>query len=268
MTLVTRLASAFTDTTLPALRKDIVLPTTATTGAGDRMLYDFKNVGTWPSQVAAINVGDELFNLGDTAVVDKVSATFAASYDAATGAVTTASFPLANTGIELENAHDDIFGDTTHNFLFIAWIKPDNSAYRKHTQKGSGDSTSTTKTLDLWTFAGSPRIQLAGSDNRFSTGNDFFYNARIDTVTQVAAAIVKESGSWVGYRYQDGSALGSSFALSAGTNASAIFPLANHNMEIINGPTYRVYVEDLTISNRSHSAVVATDYARGNGRFS
>ena len=268
MTLITRLSATFTDATLPVLRKDPILPNSSLTGAGDRILYDFKSVGTWPSQAATINIGDPVANLADTSVVDSVASAITASYNSATGAVTTSNGDLDNTGLALESAYDDIFADTTHDFLFIAWIKPNNAPFRKQIQKGDGDGNSTEKTIDIWTYNGTPRIQLAGSNNTFATGDSFFFENRTNQVTQIAAVLSKSTGSWIGYGYQDGVSAGATVALQAGSGASALFPLAGQTLEIINGPIYRVYVEDLTLSGRSHADVVAADWARGNGRFS
>lgn len=268
MTLITRLSATFTDATLPVLRKDPILPNSSLTGAGDRILYDFKNVGTWPPQAATINIGDSINNLADTSVVDSVASAITASYNSATGAVTTSNTNLGNDGLALESAHDDIFADTTHDFLYIAWIKPNTANARKFIQKGNGDGTSTEKTIDIWAYGGTPRFQLAGSDNTFDNGNNFFFANRTDQVTQIAVALSKSTGSWIGYRYQDGASAGSSSALNVGSGASALFLVNGNPLEIINGPTYRVYVEDLTISGRSHADVVADDWARNNGRYS
>jgi len=64
MALITRLSSAFTDTTLPILQKDPVLP-----AAGGVFLLDGKNPGSW-SGGSTIGVADPLKSLSRTAAAD------------------------------------------------------------------------------------------------------------------------------------------------------------------------------------------------------
>jgi hypothetical protein len=58
MTLITRLSVNFTDTSLPLLTRDPVIPQN-----GSRFLWDFKNIGTWNRSSGAISATDPIYSI-------------------------------------------------------------------------------------------------------------------------------------------------------------------------------------------------------------
>ena len=275
MTLITRLSTDFTDTTLPTLRKDSVLPATSLTGAGDRVLYDWKNVGTWPSQATTINAGDQFFSLADptiTGVGDGVAANIAATYSPTTGRVSTSTFP----GLILEDNATDIFSDSTADYVVSFWMSFDATAtFPALLTKGTGDLNFNTHSF----------IVYGGNNNTSTTWHQpaaTDSNARVNVVTFSSSGIplgqmtrfgihwTKSSGSWrirgvlndgTPQNYQN---------MSHGTDADGI-QILTHKLAIRAATSMdfaRFYVENLTISGRTAEEVWDADWAFGNGRFS
>jgi hypothetical protein len=140
MTLITRLSTNFTDTTLPVLVKDPVIP-----AAGSRFLWDFKNPGTW-SGGATITASDPLYslariegatglNVGDSYITSQTTARPATdapiimNHDQATGRVT---FPdqsgsVTNSGryarfMESATEGKYIFNDLSDGYCMSMWL--------------------------------------------------------------------------------------------------------------------------------------------------
>lgn len=137
MTLITRLSTAFTDTTLPILQKDPVIP-----AAGARILLDFKSPGTWNQSDSTIGKTDPIYSLvnngaptgldpglvyQNTDQVNGSTHTATMNYDAATGRVT---FPagdasagaLESTRYLEKNGSFYIIDDLTAGYCFSMWL--------------------------------------------------------------------------------------------------------------------------------------------------
>ena len=138
MTLITRLSSAFTDTSLPILVKDPVIPEN-----GSRFLWDFKSPGTWTG-AGTINATDPLYslarvegatglNVGDSYISSQTTtrpatdAPITMNFDQATGRVT---FPAQSGSVSgryarfMESATEGkyIFNDLSDGYCMSMWL--------------------------------------------------------------------------------------------------------------------------------------------------
>lgn len=167
MALITRLSSAFTDTTLPLLQKDPVLP-----AAGGVLLLDGKNPGCWTG-ASTIGVTDPLYSLSRTTAADGTTpgqgywtsygtptdlSTISKplAYNSTTGRIT---FPSAGTSnaarfIESQSQARYLFNGTD-NFCISVWayIAPTGTIVLLTTQP-SGTSSSTRVGLTMYAQAG------------------------------------------------------------------------------------------------------------------
>jgi len=274
MTLITRLSTAFTDATLPILRKDPVLPSTALTGAGDRVLYDWKNIGTWPSQAGTINAGDTFFSLADPNVAgvgDGVDANIAATYDSATGRVSTDTFP----GLEIEDNYDDIFSDPTADYVVSFWMSFDStSAFPQVSKKGIGDLNSNTFSFVVYGGSNTTAVnwyQPAAGDPDAKSNAVNFSSVTLGTMNRYGVHWTKSSGSWQIRGVLNDNTPGSYGSMSHGTDANGIQLNSAWNWQFRAESTAdiaRIYVENLSVSGRTAEQVWDADWARGNGRYS
>lgn len=274
MTLITRLSTAFTDATLPILRKDPVLPGTALTGAGDRVLYDWKNIGTWPSQAGTINAGDTFFSLADPNVAgvgDGVDANIAATYDSATGRISTTTFP----GLLVEDNYDDIFSDPAADYAVSFWMSSDaTSVFPVLNQKGTGDLNVNTHSFVI--YGGDNTTSVAwhhpaagDADARVNIVN--FSSVTLGTMNRYGVHWTKSSGSWRIRGVLNNGTPGSYQSLSHGTGANGIQLNSAWKWRFraeSASDIARIYVENLSVSGRTAEQVWAADWARANGRYS
>ena len=274
MTLITRLSTAFTDATLPILRKDPVLPDTALTGAGDQVLYDWKNVGTWPSQAGTINAGDTFFSLADPNVAgvgDGVDANIAATYDSATGRVSTTN----TAGLYIEESYDDIFSDPTADYVVSFWMSRDvTSFYPLLSQKGTGNVNVNTHSFAI--YGGDNTTSVAwhhprAGDPDANRNRVNFAAVTLGTMNRYGVHWTKSSGSWRIRGVLNNNTPGGYIAMTHGTGANGIqlnsawkWRLRAESASDI----ARIYVENLSVSGRTAEEVWDADWARGNGRFS
>ena len=273
MTLITRLSTAFTDTTLPILRKDPVLPVTALTGAGDRVLYDWKNAGTWPSQAGTIATGANFFSLGDSTVPgvgDGVAASFNATYNPTNGKV------ISDGDFFLEDNYDDIFSDPTADYVVSLWMSIESTGfYPAYMQKGISNLNSNQNSFVI--YGGNNQqtfewYQPAATDTD-SRANFFIVPSSLITlgvVNRFGIHWTKSSGSWRLRGVFNNNTPGAYRAMTHGTGADGI--QLNSAWKLKLHQTFpglaRFYVENLSVSGRTAEEVWAADWARGNGRFS
>ena len=275
MTLITRLSTAFTDTTLPLLRKDPVLPTTSLTGAGDRVLYDWKNVGTWPSQATAINAGQQFFSLADPTVAgvgDGVAANISATYNPTTGRVSTVNFP----GLILEDAATDIFSDPAADYVVSFWMSVDAvRAFPALITKGSGDLNTNTHSFIVYGGNSNTSVtwyQPAATDADARSNFISFPSSSITLgqMNRFGIHWTKSSGSWRIRGVLNNGTPQAYKSMTHGTDANGIQILSSRlavraeaEMDFA-----RIYVENLTVSGRTAEQVWDADWARANGRYS
>ena len=278
MTLITRLSATFTDATLPVLRKDPVLPTSSQTGAGDRVLYDFKNVGTWPSQSANISASDTFFSIADKTVAgigDGLVASVAATYDSSTGRISTSS----TSGLRLEENYDDIFSDPTADYVVSVWLSYDaTGAYQVPLEKGVtlNSNTANKSFMLIYSATGTSGTQMAWHHPRAGDANSqanklVFPSATLGTVNRYGVHWTKQSGSWQIRAVFNNNTPGNYVNMSHGTDANGIQLNSAWKLQTVAytmNDFARLYVENLTVSGRTAEQVWDADWARGNGRFS
>lgn len=275
MTLITFLSTAFTDTALPVLRKDPVLPSTALNGAGDRVLYDWKNVGTWPSQAATINVGDQFYSLADpqiTGVGDGVAANISATYSSTTGRVSTGTFP----GLYLEDNATDIFSDSTADYVVSFWMSIDaTSSFPQYMDKGTGDLNVNTHSFVVYGGNNNTAVQwyqpaATDSNARQNVVNFPSSGITLGQMNRFGIHWTKSSGSWRIRGVLNNDTPGAYASMTHGTSADGI-QILSHELRVRAEASMdfaRFYVENLTVSGRTAEQVWDADWARGNGRFS
>lgn len=274
MTLITRLSTTFTDTTLPKLRKDPVL-----TDAGSLILYDFKATA---NQAAGFNpASPEFVNLGSYTGRTSITPALGAnrSYDQSKGAIAAES---DSAQISVENRSVEEIFNTTDSFLLILWAsrRATNLGtffFSNYLAKGSGTSGSGDQTIS---------IANAGT----TASNNVQMNLRLSDVTGVADTFATTAGPTTGgapvqlamHWFYDGTqwkAHAYSNKTKDSEEASSANPLwvAASNMALFRNlggygskgsQVHRLVIENLTQSGRSATEVLNLDYAYSNGRFS
>lgn len=264
MALITKLSSAFTDTSLPILQKDPVIP-----NAGGIVLLDFKNLGCHPTQGSTISSYTQLVNAGWATLTP--SGTI--SYNSTTGRATSAS----GTGIiYFDNTSGSVFSSTTANYCLSAWLYlPDTlpGGYPELIVKGTGLGNTGNNTFSLYS-------RTTGTFDGFefgrpsATGNALQNLASMSpangTVYRFGYAWSKNSGTWQHKSVVNNGNPTAWTNSTFGTGADGVQNRSERGEIRLNGDIgiYRFYLENLTLSGRTPEQVWAADWARGNGRFS
>lgn len=278
MTLITRLSTAFTDTTLPILQRDPVIP-----NAGGVVLFDFKNPGTWPSQDSPVTSYNSLVNNSwPTLTATNTNQT----YDPSTGRVTATS----GTALFMEDASNRLFADTTANYCISFWVymPSSNPAYATYFAKGAGNTNTNTHSFIVRVGIGdSERIEMyrPSSTDGSATANAVSFgtptvdddNLATDAVYRVGYAWSKNAGQWQ-HKGILNNGTPTSYANSTfGTGADGVQENAAWTGKLFGSAggasstdlgVYRFYLENLTVSGRTPEQVWDADWARGNGRYS
>jgi len=262
MTLITKTTTAFTDTSLPILQKDPVLP-----NVGGVVLFDFKNVGTWSSQSSPVTTFTSLTN-NSWPVLSASNASN--TYSPSTGRVTA----TGNTDLSLETSGSRLFADLTANYCFSLWIYVPTafSFYETYLSKGTGSNTNADRTLTVRGGSGNRLLEISRSG-----GSDLFsYTAPAAGVYRLGYAWSKNSGTWQ-YKTCVNQSENNWQTSASGTGANGVYENTANNGVLFGSaggaaPTglgvYRFYLENLTLSGRTASQVWAADWERGNGRYS
>lgn len=270
MTLITKLATSFTDTTIPKLTKDPVIPAT-----GARLLLDMKSSGTWPSQASTITTSDSIFSLVDNSW-PTLSVRGSHTYNSTRGGMQANAALDASTGLWLSNTSTNIINDATASWAVTFWF------YRGASHSGS------LRLIDDNAFqvqsnnAGPWFWRIFGANG---TVNEQFFDGNSYSILRRAGfTVYQDAGNIWRYRTVNNTSVSSEFALSGATNtvggagllASASSTTRPRVFSAPSGfnnvPTdflfYRFYAENLTLSGRTYQQVFDADWARGNGRFS
>jgi len=276
MTLITRLSTAFTDTDLPILQRDSVIP-----NAGAVVLYDFKNPGTWPDQTSPITSYASLVN-NDWPTLSPTPTPAEHTYDSTSGRVTPLDTAAASFGFPVEDASTRLFADLTANYCISMWVyKPTTTTafdigYFARNASG-GVAQGTDHSLIVRIEPSANVIQFLRPDSSF-TSNLVALSAPGNAVSRIGYAWSKNSGTWQHKGILNNGSPTAYVDSSFGTGANGIqdnaawtgrlfgaygYASADSGMGI-----YRFYVENLTLSGRTPEQVWAADWARGNGRFS
>lgn len=291
MTLITRLSTAFTDTSLPTLRRDPAISN------GTMFLWEPKNQFCYPSQNALIQEA-EWTSMNNIAFEEYKSATgvdwpqfsnghssWASPsntlyYDAATASVSGDPDGADNrfTGPAFGSSAD-LFPDATHHYAMSFWVKYTSSPFAfdggNHQRLfDSGDfylwPDSTVKSFALTsTFS----LQKNSANGLQTMSTDSLNNKPINIVNQFGFAWAVVDGVWKYKTVVNNIVLNNGDWQNdvAGTSTDGIVTGASAWVELHPQSVtkfYRILVEDLTISGRTPEQVWAADWARGNGRFS
>ena len=271
MTLITRLSTSFNVATLPLLKRDPVVA-----DAGARLLLDFKNPGTWPSQAATINLTDPVYSLHDGSWPDLFPAVNPMRFDTAAGGI--GNFDTDNDGepdsedrslfyLTDDYTTNPVINNASHSYVFSLWMK---KAPRSSGGYGYGQTYVNFTGLKVHETTPGSRYTWTSSEG---TGNQASIAISDTTVTRVGFSGYNDGGTWkVSTIVNDGTPSVSNMS-GTGISVDAINPSLFMYGSGVNYPNpahriYRLYVEDLTVSGRTAEQVWDADWARANGRFS
>jgi hypothetical protein len=271
MTLITRLATSFTDTTIPKLVKDPVIPS-----AGARLLVDMKSVGTWPSQGSSLTTSDQVFSLVDNNW-PTLSVRGTHAYDATRGGLQGNSQANANTGLWLSDASTGIFNDATAAWAFTFWM------YRGPASGSASYSFFQDQAFELGASASSGPVILTTIGADGTRNEDFLVANQFGILLRFGFTVYQIGTEWK-WRSLVNTSVSPERSLSGATNTAGgaglrvsasgtlrprVFPLPAGATPVPNTYLfYRAYAENLTLSGRTFQQVFDADWARGNGRYS
>jgi len=267
MTLILKLGSTFTDTSLPFLQKDSALP-----GAGGVMLVDFKSVGSYAAQSAVFSSGQRFQTLVSTNTVTQsyAEADSAGTFNATTGALTGE--------LDLSPVVSDPFviDDVSHNYCFSWWFNlPTSTANNLKLAESPAGSSRSFQMLSINTGSGLTGLNF----NHWGASS----NAKTTNFPYVGGSVFRMGYAWQwgGSNWQSKSVANNGTPSAWGDisgltdsavglyNTDATHPfLINFGSATAGGSVYRLLIEDLTESGRTPEQVWDADWARGNGRFS
>ena len=277
MTLITRLSTTFTDATLPILPKDPVIP-----NAGAVVLYDFKNVNTWPDQTSPITSYSSLVN-NNWPTLSPTPTPAQHTYNSTSGRITPLDTATASFGFPVEDASTRLFADLTANYCISMWLYkpatatgPFDTGYFARNASGTTPSNAE-HSLIVRIDANQNTIQFQRPDTGFYD-NSVELSAPGDAVSRVGYAWSKNNGVWQHKGILNNGASTSYVNSTFGSSANGVkddptwigrlfgsYGSASADSAL---GIYRFYVENLTVSGRTAEDVWAADWARGNGRFS
>lgn len=267
MTLITRLAISFTDTSLPLLQKDPALPQ-----SGGVMLLDFKNAGSYPSQSTTFSSGQQFPTLVSTNSVTQnyATATSEGTFDPSSGALT------GTLNLSPQAGNDFLIDDVSHGYCFSWWLKLPSSVANNVILAQSptgGNRSFQSRSVNL----GSGLTGFTFNHwNAGSSAESYTFTYAGDTVVRIGYAWKWSGSNWQAKHIIDNGSPSAWDDISGLTDPSVGFyntaqgnPFAiDFGNSSFGGATYRLLIEDITESGRTPEEVWAADWARGNGRYS
>lgn len=279
MTLITRLSTAFTDTSLPKLRLDPVL-----TDAGSLVLYDFKAKA---NQAAGFDPASPTFvNLGSYAsrtFITPLSVSGDYLYDATKGAIIWNSGNVSPISVEANasSGSSDLF-NTTDDFLVILWAsrRATNLGtffFSNYLAKGTGTTSSGDQSLYFMNNGTTPASSIIARINFNTESSHAGLSAFVGGPTtggspvQLAMHWFWNGSAWEMNAYSNQGVDGQSVTSAnpiwlAGTNLAFFRQTGGYGGD--GSQVHRLVIENLTASGRTAAEVLALDYAYSNGRFS
>lgn len=279
MTLITRLSTAFTDTTLPKLRLDPVLA-----DAGSLVLYDFKAkanqaAGFNPASPEFVNIGSYT---GRTSITPlSISANYL--YDATKGAIVWDSGAPNPISVEANasSGSSDLF-NTTDDFLVILWAsrRATNLGtffFNNYLAKGTGTTGSGDQSFYFMNNGTTPGTGIIARIN-FNTASSHATGAGFiggpttgGNPVQLAMHWFWNGSAWEMNGYSNKGVDGQSVTSAnpiwlAGTNLAFFRQTGGYGGE--GSQVHRLVIENLTASGRTAAEVLNLDYNYSNGRFS
>lgn len=272
MTLITRIPATHSNSLLPRITKDPVLPLL---GQGARLLVDMKSANTWPSQASSITTSDQLFNIAETSPAwPTLSVAGTHTYNPTRGGLQSNNNVLATSGLWLSDTSTGIFNNAAHSWAFTLWI------YRGAITTGSTFSMFSDHAVNFSAYATSAafEVNIRGADG---TSNTNFLAVPNNSLRRVGFTVYQDASFQWRYRTVVNNVVSTTErALAGATNtqggaglrASVSSTTRPRIFATNNVPSdhffYRCYAENLTLSGRTFQQVFDADWARGNGRFS
>jgi hypothetical protein len=287
MTFITKLTSAFSDTTLPRLLSDPLW-----NEAGGRLLFDSKNLICHPSQATTLTPSTSLNSAGENSWPVTCGSNNCA-YNATTGRITT---PGGSNQITIENSGAansgpyTLFNNASHNFAMSFWVYVPSSftqRYSTYFSKGAGNvGSGNSLAIYFNDLASTIRIARPKSTDANISSNLLDTATLSAGVYRIGVSWQKVAGNWARYGIigQNTALSGNGSVDTFGTGTDGIqlpgagvtwdsylfgnvgfgFPSSSSGGMGI----YRFYLENLTQSGRTKEQVWDTDWAYANGRFS
>ena len=264
MTLITRLNTAFTDTTLPILQRDPVLP-----NEGGVLLFEPKNIGTYPSQESNVSAQ----TLSSLTLTPRDVPVGAGTYDPATGEWSASATFAPNPA--------DLYQDNTHAYCLSIWVDvpethPGYSILMWGGDRGNLNAVDNKSLTMHWGDTDSRSFIIYKPD--INSGNERqngFINTLPVGVNRVGYAWQKNdvngTPTWQWKGIVNNGTPGGWNNDTFGTGAAGINTASSSNVLWTNdgnSSIYRFYLENLTLSGRTPEQVWDADWARGNGRYS
>jgi hypothetical protein len=270
MTLITRLSQAFTDTSLPILQKDPVIP-----NAGGVLLYDFKNVATYSGAAGAIGSYDSMVNNNWPTFTGDASK----QYDPATGRVSTTSI----SEMPIQDASNRVFADTTASYCISIWVyipatMADAQGVLRLGAGTGGNNPNFSLLVNTGTTPSRVKFFRPASTDSTTFQNSYVETVTTDSVVRLGYTWQKNSGNWQHKGSINNGAPSAWVNSTFGTGSDGVQDQSAWSGGLFgNGGAawssdspsiYRLYVENLSVSGRTPEQVWDADWARGNGRFS
>jgi hypothetical protein len=264
--------------------------------AGGRVLFDSKNLVCYPSQATVMDGGSILKDVRGASW--PVTTSSGHTYNSTTGRIKQFGAGGGSNVIQMENSGQanagafPIFNNPAHDYAGFLWFYVSASAFTVDNptllSKGSGTGGTNTNSLviafDVRTK--NLRVLRPGSADALAS-NTLTASSVAAGIHRIAFAWTKASGQWKRYGRLDSSTaltgndsvdtFGSGtngINLPAGVNTWDLSLFGNIGNGFFNDTTApdlsicRFYIENLTLSARSYTAMWDLDWQYANGRFS
>jgi hypothetical protein len=269
MTLITRIPATHSNTLLPRITKDPVLPLF---GQGTRLLVDMKSANSWPSQESSITTSDQVLNIADTTPAwPTLEVAGTHTYNSTRGGLQ--GNASATSGLWLSDTSTGIFNNALHSWAFTLWL------FRGAITTGTTFSMFADHAVSFAAYATSAAFEM-NIRGASGTGNSEFLAFSPNSLNRVGFTVYQDASFQWKYRTVTGSQVSTTEKNLAGAtnteggaglraSASATTrPRIFGNAVPADFFFYRTYAENLTLSGRTFQQVFDADWARGNGRFS
>lgn len=257
VSVINKLSSSFTDTSLPKLYRDPIL------NGGSKFLFDFLSAYCNPNADGAIANGATFNNVLDGGPVATSVTANLTNLTGKTGINNTAANATVNLG---PNASYDNSG-LNHEMLMCFWFKLPATGYVTSAFYSPFGYTTSNNNAAQWIFD----MGSGGLTPRFSIGNGSAAFTAQAASNVTPGSIYQVAGHWKpGVSvdlYLNGALLPVSNVTSIPTTLQSVTGTAPYLMNSMKGTIYRSWMEDLAVSGNTPLAQVASDYSLNATRF-